>query len=199
MLVANARIAQPKTVTIVVRQLLVLNVENRTMSDFEWRSPETYAKLQTAETAETADFAGECGRRASPCREEHLTPRYSEAIAAIGGISRGRWDSFMLSVNDVPSTHDIFHRFPAEGVTIRHAIVGGMIIVTGPIGRPASGAPQSLMAMTCRQKNRTVDEPAGRSRHRQAYRGRKLRPHAARFALSPRSVDIANGCVCLEA
>jgi hypothetical protein len=75
------------------------------MSDFEWRSRETYAKLQTAEAA---DFAGECGRRNSPCREDYRTPRNSEAIAAIDGISRERWHSFMLSVNDVPATRDIF-------------------------------------------------------------------------------------------
>jgi hypothetical protein len=65
------------------------------MSDFERRSPETYAKLQTAEAA---DFAGERGRRNSRCREEYLIGRYSEAIAAIDGISRERRDSFTLSV-----------------------------------------------------------------------------------------------------
>ena len=37
------------------------------MSDFEWRSPETYAKLQTAEAA---DFAWECCRRNSDYRED---------------------------------------------------------------------------------------------------------------------------------
>jgi transcriptional regulator len=60
------------------------------MSDFEWRSPETYAKLQTAEAA---DFAGECGRRKSHCRESYRTPRNGEAIAAIDGISRERWET----------------------------------------------------------------------------------------------------------
>jgi hypothetical protein len=35
------------------------------MLQFDWRSPETCAKLQTAEAAETADFAWECRRRSS--------------------------------------------------------------------------------------------------------------------------------------
>jgi hypothetical protein len=37
------------------------------MFEFDWRSPETYAKLQTAEAA---DFAWECLRRNSDCRED---------------------------------------------------------------------------------------------------------------------------------
>jgi hypothetical protein len=108
------------------------------MSDFEWRSPETYVKSQTAEAA---DFAGEeHGRRDSRCREEYRTARNSEAIAVMYGIARERRDSFTVSVNDVPATRDIFC-FPVESVAIRHAVV----------------------------------------------------------AETPGSVDIANGCVCLEA
>jgi Family of unknown function (DUF6499) len=40
------------------------------MFEFDWRSPETYAKLQTAEAA---DFAWECLRRNSDYREEYRT------------------------------------------------------------------------------------------------------------------------------
>jgi hypothetical protein len=40
------------------------------MSEFDWRSPETYAKLQTAEAA---DFAWECLRRNSDYREDYRT------------------------------------------------------------------------------------------------------------------------------
>jgi Family of unknown function (DUF6499) len=62
---------RPKTVTILMRQLPVLIAwENRTMSEFDWRSPETYAKLQTAEAA---DLAWECLRRNSDCREDYRT------------------------------------------------------------------------------------------------------------------------------
>jgi hypothetical protein len=53
------------------------------MSDFEWRSPETYAKLQTTEAA---DFARECLRRNSHCPENYRTRQNSEAIAAIAEI-----------------------------------------------------------------------------------------------------------------
>jgi hypothetical protein len=60
---------QPKTVTISMLQLAVLIArENRMMSEFDWRSPETYAKLQTAEAA---DFASECRRRNSDYREDY--------------------------------------------------------------------------------------------------------------------------------
>jgi hypothetical protein len=62
---------QPKSVTIPMRQLPVLIAwENRTMSEFDWRSPEAYAKLQTAEAA---DFAWECRRRNSDYREDYRT------------------------------------------------------------------------------------------------------------------------------
>jgi hypothetical protein len=40
------------------------------MCEFDWRSPETYAKLQTAEAA---DFAWEFLRRNSECREDCRT------------------------------------------------------------------------------------------------------------------------------
>jgi hypothetical protein len=40
------------------------------MFEFDWRSPETCAKLQTAEAAETADFAWECWRRSSDYKEK---------------------------------------------------------------------------------------------------------------------------------
>jgi Proteobacterial transcriptional regulator-like domain len=40
------------------------------MSDLDWRSPETYAKLQTAEAA---DFAWEYFRRNRGCREDYRT------------------------------------------------------------------------------------------------------------------------------
>jgi hypothetical protein len=40
------------------------------MFEFDWRSPETYAKLQNAEAA---DLAWECRRRSSDCREDHRT------------------------------------------------------------------------------------------------------------------------------
>jgi hypothetical protein len=53
---------QPKTVTIPMLQLPVLIArENRTMSEFDWRSPETYAKLQAA------DFVREYLRRREDC------------------------------------------------------------------------------------------------------------------------------------
>jgi hypothetical protein len=62
---------RPKTVTIPMRQLAVFIAwENRTMSEFDWRSPETYARLQTVEAA---DFAWECRRRNSDCREDYRT------------------------------------------------------------------------------------------------------------------------------
>jgi hypothetical protein len=38
------------------------------MFEFDWRSPETYAKLQTAEAA---DFAWECLRRNRDDREDY--------------------------------------------------------------------------------------------------------------------------------
>ena len=110
------------------------------MSDFEWRSPETYAKLQTAEAA---DFAGECGRRNSHCREDYRTPRNSEAIAAIDEISRERWESFMLSTNDVSATRDILRRFGIESMGTRCTVAGGkwsdvtVIIVTGRSADPS--------------------------------------------------------------
>ena len=44
--------------------------KDRTMSEFDWRSPETYAKLQTAEAA---DFACEYLRRNCDCREDYRT------------------------------------------------------------------------------------------------------------------------------
>jgi hypothetical protein len=134
------------------------------MSDFEWRSPETYAELQTAEAA---DCAGECGRRNSHCREDYRTPRNSEAVAAIDGISRERWDSFMLSVNDVPATRDIFRRFPVESATIRYAVVGGncsnvtMIIVTGQIGRPVLHGRRGPSRMQRASLNRIVARVGG--------------------------------------
>jgi hypothetical protein len=143
------------------------------MSNFEWRSPETYAELQTAEAA---DCAGECGRRNSHCREDYRTPWNSEAVAAMDGISRERCDSFMSSVNDVP-TRDIFRRFPVESATIRYAVVGGncsnvaMIIVTGQIGR------------------RVFNGRRGPSRMQRVHL----------IALSPGAVEIADGWVCLEA
>jgi hypothetical protein len=40
------------------------------MFELDWRSPETYAKLQNAEAA---DFAWECRRRSSDYREDHRT------------------------------------------------------------------------------------------------------------------------------
>jgi hypothetical protein len=40
------------------------------MFEFDWRSPETYARLQTAEAA---DFAWECLRRNSDYREDCRT------------------------------------------------------------------------------------------------------------------------------
>jgi hypothetical protein len=40
------------------------------MFEFDWRSPETYAKLQTAEAA---DFAWECLRRNGDYREDCRT------------------------------------------------------------------------------------------------------------------------------
>jgi uroporphyrinogen-III synthase len=139
---------QPKIVTITVRQLPVLNTwKNRTMSEFDWRSPETYAKLQTAEAV---DFAWECLRRNSRCREDYRTRQNSEAIAAIGEISRERWDSFMLSVNDVPATRDIFRRFAIESAAIRYAVAGGkgsdvtVIIVTGRSADPFPALPNLL-------------------------------------------------------
>jgi hypothetical protein len=70
-LVANERIAQPKTVTIFVRQLPFLN-DGKTVRRliFEWRSPETCAKLQTTEAP---DFAWECFRRNNDYREDYRT------------------------------------------------------------------------------------------------------------------------------
>jgi hypothetical protein len=57
----------------------VLNAwENRTMSDPDWRSPETYAKLQTAEAP---DFAWECFRRNSNCRKDYRTRQNSGSIS----------------------------------------------------------------------------------------------------------------------
>jgi hypothetical protein len=40
------------------------------MFEFDWRSPETYARLQSTETA---DFAWECRRRNSDYREDYRT------------------------------------------------------------------------------------------------------------------------------
>ena len=83
----------------------------------------------------------------------------------------------MLSVNDVPASLDIFRRFPVESATIRYAVVGRnrskvtMIIVTGQIGRPFSTDEEALAACCALHL----------------------------IALSPRSEEIANGCVCLEA
>jgi hypothetical protein len=86
------------------------------MSDFEWRSPETYAKLQTTEAR---DFAWECLRRNSHRRDYYRTRQNSEAIAAIDEISRERWDSFMLSINDVQAIRDILRRFGFERMGTR--------------------------------------------------------------------------------
>jgi hypothetical protein len=86
------------------------------MSDFEWRSPEAFARLQTVQVA---DVAGECGRRNSHCREDCRPPRNSEAVAAMDGISRERWDSFMLSINDVQAIRDILRRFGFERMGTR--------------------------------------------------------------------------------
>jgi Family of unknown function (DUF6499) len=47
-----------------------MNGKNRTMFEFDWRSPDTYAKLQAAEAA---DFAWECIRRNSDHRENQRT------------------------------------------------------------------------------------------------------------------------------
>jgi len=133
------------------------------MSDFEWRSPETYARLQTAEAA---DFAGDWGRRNSRCREDCRTPRNSEAFAAIDGIPRD-WVSFRLSVNDVSATRDIFSRFLVERATIRYAVVGGncsnvtRIIVTGQIGRPVFHGRRGPSRMQRASLNRIVARGRG--------------------------------------
>jgi hypothetical protein len=50
------------------------------MFEFDWRSPETYEKLQATEAA---DFAWECLRRNGHCREDYRSRQNSEAIAAI--------------------------------------------------------------------------------------------------------------------
>src|ERR1700756_108231 len=69
---------QPKNVTITMRKLSVLNAwESRTMFEFDWRSPETYAKLQTAEAA---DFAWECLRRNSDSHEAEHDFRFNALI-----------------------------------------------------------------------------------------------------------------------
>jgi hypothetical protein len=50
------------------------------MFESDWRSPETYAKLQTVEAA---DFAWECLRRNRDYREDYRTPQNSGAIPSI--------------------------------------------------------------------------------------------------------------------
>jgi hypothetical protein len=70
-----------------MRQLPVLIAwENCTMSEFDWRLPETYARLQTAEAA---DFAREYRRRNSESREDYRT-----RPNMISGLMRGPASAF---------------------------------------------------------------------------------------------------------
>jgi hypothetical protein len=76
-------------------------------------------------------------------------------------------NSFMLSVNDVPATRDIFRHFPVESATIRYAVVGGnrsnvtMIIVTGQIGRPVVHGRRGPSRMRRASLNRIVAQVGG--------------------------------------
>jgi len=57
---------------------------------------------------------------------------------------------FMLSVNDVPQTREVFGRFAIEQVMTQYTVAGGKpsdvpeIVVTGPSAEPASAAPDLL-------------------------------------------------------
>jgi hypothetical protein len=89
-LVADAWMTQPKNVTITMRKLPVLNAwESRTMSEFDWRSPETYARLQTAEAA---DFAWECLRRNSDYQDDYRIRQNSGKMHEIAGSRRDTCD-----------------------------------------------------------------------------------------------------------
>jgi hypothetical protein len=58
------------------------------MSDFDWRSPETYAKMQAAEAA---DFAWEYLRRSSDYRSDYNFLSISASPADVSGHFRERW------------------------------------------------------------------------------------------------------------
>lgn len=58
------------------------------MSEFDWRSSETYKQLQTADAP---DFAWECLRRNMDYRAEYLTLRNSGTPAAVSSEFRSRW------------------------------------------------------------------------------------------------------------
>ena len=64
-----------------------------TMSEFDWRSPETYAKLQTAESA---DFAWEYLRRSYEYREDYRT-----GPNMISGSMRKSASAFTGSIGEV--------------------------------------------------------------------------------------------------
>jgi hypothetical protein len=58
------------------------------MSNFDWRSPETYAKMQTAEAA---DFAWEYLRRSSDYRSDYNSLSISASSTEVSGRFRERW------------------------------------------------------------------------------------------------------------
>jgi hypothetical protein len=58
------------------------------MSEFDWRSPTAYEKLQNAEAA---DFAWEYLRRNSDYREDYRNQKYIGSIAAADQYFRQRW------------------------------------------------------------------------------------------------------------
>ena len=58
------------------------------MSEFDWRSSETYKKLQAADAP---DFAWECLRRNSDYRSEYRTHHDGGASGAVSREFRNRW------------------------------------------------------------------------------------------------------------
>ena len=58
------------------------------MSEFDWRSPETYKKLQTAEAP---DFAWECLRRNDDYRSEYHAFGSTGSTGAVSTGFRHRW------------------------------------------------------------------------------------------------------------
>jgi hypothetical protein len=58
------------------------------MLDFDWRSPEAYTKMQTAEAA---DFAWECLRRNSDYQNEFRSLPNDGPLAAVSDEFRQRW------------------------------------------------------------------------------------------------------------
>jgi hypothetical protein len=58
------------------------------MSEFDWRSPEAYAKMQTAEATE---FAWECLRRNGDYREEYRRLQSRGSIPEVSSEFRSRW------------------------------------------------------------------------------------------------------------